>query len=246
MDEIRTEMKDDCGWLTINRPDCRNAITSRMWQSISEKISALHGEGARLVVIRGSGSCFAAGADLGELASIESYKDAHSFWQPIKETLDFIAGLEIPTIALIDGPCLGGGCLLATACDLRFASTGSTFGIPVARMGIVLDDDSIARLTAIVGPSRALELLYCADTISGERAEAIGLVNRCVPPYELDKLVELVVAQISQNAFGSIREAKRSVRRALFSGDATGLLPQHESVVISSYLTSDFRRRIKS
>ncbi|MBZ0187500.1 MAG: enoyl-CoA hydratase/isomerase family protein [Candidatus Obscuribacterales bacterium] len=244
--QIVSRLEDNTGWLTISRPENRNAISSQMWQAIPVAMSSLHADGARVIVIRGTGSCFASGADLAELNAIQTYKDAHLFWNSIKETLSFVHAFEIPTIAMINGPCLGGGCLLATACDLRFASREAILGIPAARLGIVLDDDSVGRLTQLVGPARALEMLFTGNHITAEQAEFIGLVNKCVEPDQLEKLTCEIANAASLNAFASIAEAKRSVKRAVSLNDRSGLLPQHESVVLSSYLTSDFKNRVKA
>ncbi|MEZ4536799.1 MAG: enoyl-CoA hydratase/isomerase family protein [Cyanobacteriota/Melainabacteria group bacterium] len=186
--EIKIELKDDTGLMTIVRPAFKNAISTEMWQAIPELLSILYTKGARSVIIRGSDSCFAAGADLQELKAIDSYQSAFKFWNSIKETLDFVHSFNIPTIALIEGPCLGGGCLLATACDIRLANFESSFAIPIARFGIVLDDETVARLVGLVGPAMAAELLFSGDTCYPvvEEALAIGLINRRLPAKDLE------------------------------------------------------------
>ena len=242
--EIKIELKDDTGLMTIVRPAFKNAISTEMWQAIPELLSILYTKGARSVIIRGSDSCFAAGADLQELKAIDSYQSAFKFWNSIKETLDFVHSFNIPTIALIEGPCLGGGCLLATACDIRLANFESSFAIPIARFGIVLDDETVARLVGLVGPAMAAELLFSGDTISSEEALAIGLINRRLPAQDLEPKALKLAENIAGNGYASVYESKKSIRRAIFQGERSGLNPQHESVVVSSYLTSDFRTRV--
>ncbi len=232
------------GWLTINRPKFRNAISQKMWIAIPEKLDQLRVDGARAIIISGASSTFASGADLHELDLIDNYSKAQTFWYAIREALNYVYAFELPTIAMIDGPCIGGGLLLAIACDIRWSSNEATFGVPVAKLGIVLDDENIARLTHLVGPAMAKLMLFTGDNISSKEAYDVGLVNKLESPNELRNSVEKITRRIVGNGYGSIIESKRSVRRATDSGN-TALLPQHETVVVSSYLTSDFRSRIK-
>lgn len=244
-ENLRTEVIENVGWLTLNRPKYLNAISHEMWLSIPESLSEMHSKGAKVVVISGDHATFASGADLMELEKIDSYAKAQSFWYGIRECLEYIHAFEVPTIAMIDGACIGGGLLMAVACDIRYSSNVATFGLPIAKLGIVLDDSNIARLTELIGPAQAKEMLYTGDTISSAEAQAMGLVNRTVAPAELRELTEKTARKIVGNGYASIIESKRSVRRATSEGDRSGLLPQHETVVVSSYLTSDFRTRIR-
>lgn len=237
--------ENNIGWLTLNRTHYRNAVSKEMWLDLPEKLSRLHDDGAKAVVITGAGGTFASGADRYELNEIDNYAKAQSFWHAIREALNFIHSFELPTIAMVHGPCIGGGLLIAIACDIRLSSTEAIFGVPVAKLGIVLDDENVARLTHLVGPSFAKMMLFTGDNISAGEALDIGLVNKLVQPAELRASVEEMACRIVGNGYGSIIESKRSVRRSLSEGGRTGLLPQHETVVVSSYLTSDFRSRIK-
>ncbi len=244
-DVVHTEIVDGIGWLTLNRPGYRNAISQDMWRAIPEKLSNMHDAGVKVVVICGAGSNFASGADLEELEQIDNYARAQNFWHALSEALDYVYAFELPLIAMIDGACIGGGLLLSIACDMRYASNNATFGVPVARLGIVLDDANIARLTYLVGPSFAKEMLFTGDTITAQEAHHIGLVNKLEDVTSLKNTVEKTAKRIIENGYASIIESKRSVRRATSEGARSGLLPQHETVVVSSYLTSDFRTRIK-
>lgn len=242
--ELKQELIDATGWITIDRKEARNALSTRMWQAIPEAMADLYGKGARSIVLKGSNGCFASGADLEELKEITDYNSAFKFWNSIKETLDFVFGFDIPTVAMIEGPCLGGACLLASACDFRIASEKAIFSIPVAKFGIVLDDHSIARLVSLIGPSRTAELLYTGNTISSDKALNWGLVNESLPEDAVKKSVIELIENINQNGFGSIYESKKSIRRAVLTSQRSGLNPQHESVAVSSYLTSDFKDRV--
>jgi enoyl-CoA hydratase/carnithine racemase len=239
--DIIASVKDNIGSIVLNRPELHNAISQSMWENLPGALSEIHGNGAKVVIIEGSGSAFASGADLSELGKIDSYEDASKLWQAIAGCLNYLSDFDLPVVAKIDGSCLGGGCLLAVACDLRFASEVSTFAIPIAKLGIVLDDSNVARLTNLVGPAIAKEMLMTGRTISSTRAEAIGLINQSCPQPELAGIVSSIAGKIADNAQISIFSAKASVNKTLH-------LPQptfDDKAVISSYISDEFRKRIK-
>lgn len=234
------------GWLTISREERRNAISTSMWSAIPECLSDLKEKGARVMVLTGSHGCFASGADIEDLKVIADLKGATNFWHAIRDCLQFIHTFPLPVIAMVDGPCIGGGCLLATACDMRIASDHSTFGVPVARLGIVLDDASVLRLVHLIGPAQTAQMLYTGNVLNAERAYHLGLINESVPAGMLESSVKDLCNTIASNAYGSVFESKRSIRRACTAGfeSLSDLMPQHESVVLASYLTSDFKQRV--
>ncbi|MBP7861685.1 enoyl-CoA hydratase/isomerase family protein [bacterium] len=234
------------GRLTISREERRNAISTSMWSAIPEYLTELKEKGARVMVLTGSNSCFASGADIEDLKIIADLKGATKFWHAIRDCLQFIYTFPLPVIAMIDGPCIGGGCLLATACDFRIASNNSVFGIPIAKLGIVLDDASVLRLVHLIGPAQASLMLYTGNVVDAARALQLGLINEVLSEDKLESGVKEICNTIASNAYGSIFESKRSIRRACTAGheDLSDLLPQHESVVLASYLTSDFKQRV--
>ncbi len=234
------------GWLTISREERRNAISTSMWYAIPECLNELKDRGARVMVLTGSHGCFASGADIEDLKVISDLKGATTFWLAIRDCLQFIYTFPLPVIAMIDGPCIGGGCLLATSCDMRIASDNSTFGVPVAKLGIVLDDASVLRLVHLVGPAQTAYMLYTGNTLDAGNAQRLGLINESLPADKLESGVKDICNTIASNAYGSIFESKRSVRRACTAGheNLMDLMPQHESVVLASYLTSDFKQRV--
>ena len=166
------------GRLTISREERRNAISTSMWSAIPEYLTELKEKGARVMVLTGSNSCFASGADIEDLKIIADLKGATKFWHAIRDCLQFIYTFPLPVIAMIDGPCIGGGCLLATACDFRIASNNSVFGIPIAKLGIVLDDASVLRLVHLIVPAQASLMLYTCNVVDAARALQLGLINQ--------------------------------------------------------------------
>lgn len=233
-------VEDQIGLIRLNRPEFHNAISKTMWTDLPGVLERLRADGASAIVVTGTGSSFASGADLFELERIESEEDARRQWLSIKRSLDYLWSFPVPTIAMINGACIGGGCLLALACDMRFAADTAVFGVPVAKLGIVLDDENVFRLTRLVGQALAAEILFTAGTISGARALSAGLINDLVSSERLQDRVFSVARTLAQNSAGSIEASKRSIRRAVESG-----FRDNENEVVGSYLTDDFKNRIK-
>jgi enoyl-CoA hydratase/carnithine racemase len=175
--EILTSIDGNVGTISFNRPDCRNAISKTMWRALPTLLTGLVAQGARVIIVTGEGQAFAAGADIGELIAVEDSASAKDLSQAITDGIEAIAQVKAATIAMIDGPCLGGGCLIAAACDLRYASQMASFSVPIAKLGIVLDQTNVLRLASLIGPAWTKELIYSAATVDSITAQSIGLVN---------------------------------------------------------------------
>ena len=164
---IRYELKELVGLVFIDRPEFRNALSTAMWRALPVVLDSLKTSGARAIVLGGAGGAFASGADLTELKELRTSEQANEFWSAIEDCLNFVSNFSLPVVAMIDGACVGGGCLLASACDLRYASERATFAVPVARLGIILDDASIARLVSILGDSFTRQMLFYGCDCAG-------------------------------------------------------------------------------
>ncbi len=159
--------------LWLNRPEKRNAVTKAMWEGIAAICADLATDrNVRVLVVRGAGDHFCAGADIGELAVSEaSYAAANA-------GADHALGsFPKPTVAFIRGSCVGGGTQIAIACDVRIADTSAVFGITPARLGIVYPAFGVDRAVRLLGPSATKHLLFSAELIGWERALRIGLVD---------------------------------------------------------------------
>jgi len=164
--------------LWLNRPEKRNAVTKAMWEGIADACSDLTADGtARVLIVRGAGDHFCAGADIGELeVGDATYARANA-------GADHALGaFPKPTIAFVRGSCVGGGTQVAIACDLRIADTSAVFGITPARLGIVYPAFAVDRAVRLLGPSATKHLLYSAELIGWERALRIGLVDEVHEP----------------------------------------------------------------
>ena len=170
------------GTITIDRPAKRNAMSADMWRAFPGLLDGLAADpGVRAVVLTGAGGNFCAGVDVADFADVHRDDDSHL--STVAELA--LAAFPKPTLAAIEGYCVGGGCQLAAACDLRFAADGARFGVTAAKLGIVYPAGATARLVRLVGPSAAKYLLYAADLIDTAHALRIGLLDEVVPAGEL-------------------------------------------------------------
>lgn len=160
--------------LWLNRAAKRNAVTHAMWHGIADACEALlERHEVRVLVVRGVGDHFCAGADIGERGTV----DADAYLDATRAAEGGLHDFPKPTIAFVTGSCVGGGAEIAIACDLRLADTTARFGITPARLGIVYPPFAIERAVRLLGPSATKHLLYSAELIDAERALRIGLVD---------------------------------------------------------------------
>ena len=157
--------------LTIDRPERRNAVDHATLDALAAGVQRAVDGGARAIVLTGAGGHFCAGADLTTL------EDA-GFATVLRSVLDLFSSVPITTIAAIDGAALGAGTQLAISCDLRVATPTARFGIPAAKLGLMVDAATVQRLVALAGASVARAMLLAAETIDGEGAHRIGFVHR--------------------------------------------------------------------
>ncbi|TDC42497.1 enoyl-CoA hydratase/isomerase family protein [Micromonospora sp. KC213] len=206
--ELTVEVTGAVATVTIHHPARRNAMTPAMWRQLPVLLDGLEADpSVRALVLTGTGGTFCAGADLGDLDELLDAGD-HSIAVAAEERL---ATFAKPTVAAVRGACVGGGCQLAVACDLRFAAEDARFGVPPARLGLVYPAPTTRRLTRLVGPSTAKFLLFTAELIDAERALRVGLVDEVLPADALTARVAAVTAAIVQRSQLSIVAAKEIV-----------------------------------
>jgi enoyl-CoA hydratase/carnithine racemase len=209
---LRLETSGQVATVIIDRPAKRNAMSYEMWSAIPGLLSSVP-DSARVLVIRG-GAHFCAGADISEFQTLRADAEgARRYGEAIHAGQRAITGLGLPTIALINGFCIGGGCELALSCDLRIAASDARFGITPAKLGIVYSLTSTKQLVDVVGPAWAKQILYSADLMDAATALRIGLVNELHEPSEVDTRVKELAATIASRAGVSVRAAKTIVNR---------------------------------
>ena len=205
-DVLIHEVRDGIAWLTLNRPDARNALNHALREALRDAFRRVAADDAtRVAILRGAGPVFCAGADLKEMAET-SLAVPPPDWIP---HLQREAMLDKPVIAAVQGSALAGGFLLAQMADLCIAAEDAQFGITEARWG--RGAPWAAPLPWLIPPRVALELLMTAQPIPATRAYALGLVNRLAPPDQLDAVAGEMAAAIAANAPLSVRAGKRMV-----------------------------------
>ncbi len=218
LDEVlRSIVEPPSGWLGVDRPEARGAMTRDMWLALPEKLAALAAEPeVRAVVIRGSEGTFIAGADITEFQRYRADPElAREYDQGSRGTLEALERLDVPSIAMIDGPCVGGGSLIAFGCDLRVIADRAFMAIPAGRLGLAYPHHGLERLVAVVGEARALDLLLTGRRIGGNEALDLGLVHRCFPADEIEDGTRALAGQIARMAPLALQYARLGVRRRL-------------------------------
>jgi enoyl-CoA hydratase len=226
---ILIEKEGFIGTITINRPEVRNALNKESWLELSEAFSALdQDDDIRVIILTGAGDkAFIAGADLNALKTRSSVE---TFLGKNQQIVTGIENVSKPTIAMVNGFCLGGGLEVAMACDIRIASEDAKFGQTELNVGILPGCGGTQRLARYVGLSKAKELIYTGKLISAHEAERIGLVNCVVPKTELLTETLSMANAIAAKSPIIMKIAKSIINRGiesdLLSGLQTELLAQ--------------------
>ena len=215
--------------ITLNRPERLNALGVDMVEALQAAIADAVADRSRVVLVRGTGRAFCAGADLKERRTMdEAARVAHN--RAINAAVDALAAAPMPTICVINGLALGGGCEIAIACDLRIASEDAQIGLTEARIGVIPGAGGTQRLPRLIGAARALEMILTGEPISAKRAAEIGLVNAVVPGAALDEHAQRLAALLASRSPGGAQTAKRLVYRGLEVALDQGLAQEREAL----------------
>lgn len=220
---ITVEQRDKVALLTINRPDKLNSLSSKVH---AEGVAALDGlrrdETVRVVVITGTGEkSFVAGADISEFNDKTPVTQRNTFYE--KTLFNSIDVFPKPVIAMINGFCLGGGCELALACDIRVASENARFSQPEINLGIMPGGGGTQRLTRLIGEGRAMEMILTGDMIDAQTAHRFGLVNHIHALTELEEKTFELANKIAEKAPVALQFCKEAVKFASRSNLDEGL-----------------------
>lgn len=218
MSVMDLSIEGDVAWLVLNRPEKKNALNHEMWEAMPGLLRQVEADPRAKVLILASSSpeAFCAGADIEEFAAKASDVEWRRRNQAaIRETQTTLARLTKPTIAAIDGVCVGGGCGLAIACDLRVAAETARLGITPAKLGLVYSLHDTKLLVDLVGPARAKWILYTGALFSAEEARDMGLVDVLTTREELRDAALALAHSIAANSQHAIRSTKKIVQRIL-------------------------------
>jgi enoyl-CoA hydratase/carnithine racemase len=214
-DRIGVRKEGAVGWLVLNNPERRNAVSLEMWQAIPEVLADFEADPQiRVVVLTGAGDkAFASGADISQFEKNRSSAEGVQRYEQLGDAaMSRLQSLDKPTLAMIRGYCLGGGLNIAVLCDLRIAAEDARFGIPAARMGLGYRAGAMKSLVELVGAPYAREIMITARQFSAEEALRMGLVHRVAPAGELEALTAEYCEMIAANAPLTMRTAKRVIR----------------------------------
>src|SRR5262245_22150165 len=242
-DHILVEQDGAIATVIFNRPQMRNAISLAMWADIAAVTERLSRDDAvRAIVYRGAGhQAFASGADISEFK--ENRKDTASALAYGKQTDAAYTAIRVcpkPTVAMVFGFCMGGAMAIAMACDFRFAAQGSKFGIPAARLSIIYGLDAVHQLVDLVGPAYAKDILYSARALDADEALRIGLIQRLVPPAELESYTYDYLRTVAANAPLSVRGTKAQIE-AIFAGISDQHREQLRALSLETFDSEDYR-----
>lgn len=242
------ELSDGTATIRMNRPEALNALSRQLTEDLRAAIEKAAGDGARAVVLTGSGRAFSAGGDLREMRLMwEQEGRAEAFLEGSLEALHdlilLIRRTPLPFIAAVNGICAGAGTNLALACDLILAAEEASFNEAFVKIGLSPDCGGSFFLPRAVGTKRAAELFMTGVPVSAERAEQIGLINRVVPAEMLAQEVLVLAAKLARAPTGAIGRIKQMLN-ASFSNDLSAQLELEHRLQLESGRSDDFREGV--
>lgn len=229
-DVLLEPIADGVVQLRLNRPQRMNALGHEMSNRLLSAVEHALASKARVILVRGTGKSFCAGADLKERRDMNAQqRAAHN--TAINVFLNALANAPVPTIAVINGLALGGGCELAMICDMRVMAADATIGLTETRIGVIPGAGGTQRLPRFIGTAHALELMMTGEPISGTRAAEIGLVNWAVPTDQLDAKAQSLASVIASRSPLGLRAIKRLVYDGAELPLETGIQRERESLL---------------
>ncbi|MDP1671877.1 MAG: enoyl-CoA hydratase-related protein [Burkholderiales bacterium] len=245
-DYILTSIDGDIATVTLNRPERLNALNRGMWEALGDTLRQLSAdETLRCIVLRGAGGkAFAAGADIAEFASERAdARQAKGYGELIHATMQAVARCKHPTVALIEGACVGGGLEIAAMCDMRICGSSSRFGVPISKLGLTMGYGELTGLLTLVGRAVALEILLEGRVFGAEEAYHKGLVNRVAPDTEVEKESYALAQRIADGAPLVARWHKQFIER-LTPGVA--IPPAEWDEGFACFDTADYREGVRA
>jgi len=241
-DRMLARVDGAVGHMVFNNPEKHNAVSLEMWDMAEDILQQFaDDETVRVVVLSGAGGrSFVSGADISKFDTERSAgKAAGHYNDRVRAVYERIEHFSVPTIAMIDGYCIGGGLNLAVACDIRIASEKSTFAMPAARLGLGFPFHAVRRLVHAVGAGRAKDLMFSGRRIDAGEAARIGLVQQVVPDGELTETVDAYAAAIARNAPLTIAVMKYAADQVMLDPEERDLARADE-MVARCYASEDY------
>jgi enoyl-CoA hydratase/carnithine racemase len=232
-------------WLVIDRPAKHNAMSKAMWEAIPGLVAEVEADPVlKVLVVRGgTEKAFSAGADISEFEALNTdsaLRDASR--AAITDGLRALTRLSKPTIAMVRGICMGGGCAIALTCDIRFASPESRFGIPPAKLGLAYSLEDMKQLVDVVGPSHAKSMMFTGRAVQAAEALTMGLVNGVYPLDEIENETRSFADQVCRNSQFSVRALKHVI--GLIASGADAETEESWRLVLDAYEGEDYREGV--
>lgn len=244
-DDIIREQNGTTLWITLNRPEARNALTFSMYEELARMCAEMPTDGSiKAVVIKGAGGkAFAAGTDMTQFRAFETAQDALDYENEITRVLTEVDKCPVPTVAAIHGACTGGGASIAAACDIRISSAQLKFGFPIARtLGNCLNAGNLARLTELIGAGRVREMIFTARLMGAEEALSAGLVSEVLPDEAtLMDRADALAQDLAGMAPLTLRATKEAMRR-----NREALAVEDSDLITLCYMSNDFKHGLEA
>ena len=234
---------DGIGWLIFNQPERHNALSLEMWQGIGDVLEAFAADQrVRVVIMRGAGGkAFVSGADISEFNTKRGTAAQEDQYGTVAGRANrWLAQIDKPLIALIEGFCIGGGLATALQADIRFATPDSRFGIPAAKLGLGYQYGGLAKLARVVGPSHARDILFSARFMEADEAFGMGLVNFVVDRAEIEARTIAYAERIANNAPLTVKAAKAALN-AWERGGRESEVAAVEAMVKACFDSDDYK-----
>jgi enoyl-CoA hydratase len=241
-EKILTDQSGDIARIIFNQPEKRNAVSLEMWEAAEAAVDRFRDDpSVRILILSGAGGkAFVSGADVSKFESERASEEAVAHYNATtKRVYDMVESFPKPTIAQIDGFCVGGGVALALCCDLRICGTSSQFAIPAAKLGLGYGFSGLKRLVDVVGPSFAKEIFFTARRFDAEEARVMGLVNRVVADDKVFETAENTARTIAENAPMTLASVKYIVGQTLVT-ESTRDLQECDARVKACFGSQDY------
>jgi enoyl-CoA hydratase len=239
--ELLYDVRDHIGRVTFNRPAQRNALTHGMYERLADICRNAPTDGSvKAIIITGQGEkAFAAGTDISQFRGFSKPEDGIGYEINANKIFTAIETCPLPTIAAISGACTGGGAAIAACCDMRIATRDMKFGFPIARtLGNCLAVASLARLVALVGEARVIDMIFTSRLLAAEECLHIGLVTEIVADHAaLMRRADDLAQTVGANAPLTIRSTKQLLHRLRHQGPAA----DDRDIIGQVYSSADFR-----
>lgn len=241
---VHLRVEDGIAWVRFDRPAARNAMTWAMYQSLMAICERLESDpSVRVACLRGAGGeAFVAGTDIAQFRDFHDGEDGVAYERRIDACIARLAGLPMPTVAVLEGWTVGGGLAIAAACDLRIATPATRLGVPIARtLGNCLSAANVARLVAAFGRPRVQRMLLLADLLEAQEALGCGWLLEVVAPEAIDAAALRLCQRLAALAPVTQRVSKQLLERLLQQA-----LPEAEDLIRSCYGSEDFREGVQA